>query len=98
MKLILMIYNVKMCSCLYFCFLFCVVPGAAYSILQGWSQDDVVTVELLRRRRWLLLEPLPMESNKASQDSLKPESQDLPGILADDDTDNTSQIMVMFKL
>ncbi|XP_056104407.1 plexin domain-containing protein 2 isoform X1 [Rhinichthys klamathensis goyatoka] len=67
--------------------------GAAYSILQGWSQDDVVTVELLRRRRWLLLEPLPMESNKASQDSLKPESQDLPGILADDDTDNTSQIM-----
>uniref|UniRef100_A0A672S3J2 Plexin domain-containing protein 2-like n=1 Tax=Sinocyclocheilus grahami TaxID=75366 RepID=A0A672S3J2_SINGR len=67
--------------------------GAAYSILQGWSQDDDVTVELLRRRRWLLLEPLPMESNKASQDSLKPESQDSPGILADEDADNSSQIM-----
>uniref|UniRef100_A0A672JY38 Plexin domain-containing protein 2-like n=1 Tax=Sinocyclocheilus grahami TaxID=75366 RepID=A0A672JY38_SINGR len=67
--------------------------GAAYSILQGWSQDDDVTVELLRRRRWLLLEPLPMESNKASQDSLKPESQDSPGILTDDDADNSSQIM-----
>uniref|UniRef100_A0A671SZI5 Plexin domain-containing protein 2-like n=1 Tax=Sinocyclocheilus anshuiensis TaxID=1608454 RepID=A0A671SZI5_9TELE len=51
------------------------------------------TVELLRRRRWLLLEPLPMESNKASQDSLKPESQDSPGILTDDDADNSSQIM-----
>ncbi|XP_042584033.1 plexin domain-containing protein 2-like isoform X2 [Cyprinus carpio] len=60
--------------------------GAAYSILQGWSQDDDFTVELLRRRRWLLLEPLPMESNKASQDSLKPEPHN-------DDADNSSQIM-----
>ncbi len=77
---------------------FRVVPGAAYSILQGWSQDDDVTVELLRRRRWLLLEPPPMETNKASQDSLKPESQDSPGILADEDADNSSQIMVPFKL
>ncbi|KTG01703.1 hypothetical protein cypCar_00017036 [Cyprinus carpio] len=34
-----------------------------------------------------------MESNKASQDSLKPESQDSPGILANDDADNSSQIM-----
>uniref|UniRef100_A0A671LIT3 Plexin domain-containing protein 2-like n=1 Tax=Sinocyclocheilus anshuiensis TaxID=1608454 RepID=A0A671LIT3_9TELE len=61
--------------------------------LTGWSQDDDVTVELFRRRRWLLLEPLPMESNKASQDSLKPESQDSPGILADEGADNSSQIM-----
>lgn len=90
--------NEALCSCLYCCLLFCVVPGAAYSILQGWSQDDVVTVELLRRRRWLLLEPPPMENNKASQDSLKPESQDLSGFLADDDADNSSQIMVMVKL
>uniref|UniRef100_A0A8C1GH39 Plexin domain containing 2 n=1 Tax=Cyprinus carpio TaxID=7962 RepID=A0A8C1GH39_CYPCA len=67
--------------------------GAVYSILRGWSQDDDVTVELLRRRRWLLTGPLPMESNKASQDSLKPESQDSPGILTDDDADNSSQIM-----
>uniref|UniRef100_A0A673J2S7 PSI domain-containing protein n=1 Tax=Sinocyclocheilus rhinocerous TaxID=307959 RepID=A0A673J2S7_9TELE len=59
----------------------------------GWSQDDDVTVELLRRRRWLLLEPLPMESNKASQDSLKPESQDSPVILTDDNADNSSQKM-----
>ncbi|XP_059369684.1 plexin domain-containing protein 2-like [Carassius carassius] len=67
--------------------------GAAYSVLRGWSQDDDVTVELLRRRRWLLQEPLPMESNKASQDSLKPESQDSPGILTDDDADSSSQIL-----
>ncbi|XP_052457410.1 plexin domain-containing protein 2 [Carassius gibelio] len=67
--------------------------GAAYSVLRGWSQDGDVSVELLRRRRWLLQEPLPMESNKASQDSLKPESQDSPGILTDDDTDSSSQIM-----
>lgn len=38
-----------------------------------------------------------MESNKASQDSLKPESQDSPGILPDDEADNSSQIMVNFK-
>lgn len=67
--------------------------GAAYSILQGWSHEDDVTVEVLRRKRWLLLEPSPMESNKASQDSLKPEPQDSPGILADDEADNSSQIM-----
>ncbi|XP_056317931.1 plexin domain-containing protein 2 [Danio aesculapii] len=68
--------------------------GAAYSIPQGWSDDADVTVELLRRRRWLLMEPLPMETNKASQDGLKLESQDSPRILADDDGgDNSSQIM-----
>ncbi|XP_065145398.1 plexin domain-containing protein 2 isoform X2 [Paramisgurnus dabryanus] len=67
--------------------------GAAYSILQGWSHEDDVTVEVLRRKRWLLLEPSPMESNKASQDSLKPEPQDSPGILDDDEADNSSQIM-----
>lgn len=68
--------------------------GAGYSILRGWTQDDDVTVELLRRKRWLLQEPLPKESNKASQDSLKPQdSQDSPGILADDDAENSSQIM-----
>ncbi|KAL0188803.1 hypothetical protein M9458_015902, partial [Cirrhinus mrigala] len=55
--------------------------------------DDDVTVELLRRRRWLLTDSLPMESNKASQDILKPESQDSPGILPDDNADNSSQIM-----
>ncbi|XP_051518191.1 plexin domain-containing protein 2 [Myxocyprinus asiaticus] len=72
---------------------FQITQGSAYSILQGWSQDDEVTVELLRTRRWLLMEPLPMETNKASQDSLVPESQDSPGTLADDDTDKSSQIL-----
>ncbi|XP_026123624.1 plexin domain-containing protein 2-like [Carassius auratus] len=68
--------------------------GAGYSVLRGWTQDDDVTVELLRRKRWLLQEPLPKESNKASQDSSKPQdSQDSPGILADDDAENSSQIM-----
>ncbi|XP_052417814.1 plexin domain-containing protein 2 [Carassius gibelio] len=68
--------------------------GAGYSILRGWTQDDDVTVELLRRKRWLLQEPLPKESNKASQDSSKPQdSLDSPGILADDDAENSSQIM-----
>lgn len=85
--------NFKMCPCCFVSF-----PGAAYSILQGWSHDADVTVELLRRRRWLLMEPLPMETNKASQDGLKLESQDSPGILADDDADNSSQIMVTMNL
>lgn len=79
--------------------MFCVVPGAGYSILRGWTQDDDVTVELLRRKRWLLQEPIPKESNKASQDSSKPQdSLDSPGILADDDAENSSQIMVPFTL
>ncbi|MCI4377630.1 hypothetical protein PGIGA_G00205610 [Pangasianodon gigas] len=64
--------------------------GVSYSVLQGPGQDDDITVEVLRKRRWLS-EPR-MTSNKASQETSEAESQDLPGPLADADADNSSQI------
>ncbi|XP_062850079.1 plexin domain-containing protein 2 [Trichomycterus rosablanca] len=67
--------------------------GASYSMVQGLAQDDDVAVEVLRRRRWLLSEPRPMTSNKASQESSEAESPDLTGALSDLDADNSSQIM-----
>ncbi|XP_076851252.1 plexin domain-containing protein 2-like [Brachyhypopomus gauderio] len=66
--------------------------GVSYSVLQGALQDDDITVELVRRRRWLLSEPHPMTSNKASQESSEAESQDVTGALPDGEADNSSQI------
>uniref|UniRef100_A0A4W4DUS1 PSI domain-containing protein n=2 Tax=Electrophorus electricus TaxID=8005 RepID=A0A4W4DUS1_ELEEL len=63
--------------------------GVSYTVLQGPLQDDDITVEVLRRRRWLLSEPRPMTSNKASQESSEAESE---AALPDGDTDNSSQI------
>ncbi|XP_034159837.2 plexin domain-containing protein 2 isoform X2 [Pangasianodon hypophthalmus] len=64
--------------------------GVSYSVLQGPGQDNDITVEVLRKRRWLS-EPR-MTSNKASQETSEAESQDVPGPLADTDADNSSQI------
>ncbi|KAM9501094.1 plexin domain-containing protein 2 isoform 1-T1 [Clarias gariepinus] len=64
--------------------------GGSYSMLQSPAQDDDITVEVLRKRRWLS-EPR-MTSNKASQDTSEAESQDLPGPLTDAEADNSSQI------
>ncbi|KAI4899925.1 hypothetical protein NFI96_010929 [Prochilodus magdalenae] len=66
----------------------CVFSGVSYSTLQGAAQADDVTVEVLRRRRWLLSEPRPMTNNRASQES----AEDLPGVLEDSEADNSSQI------
>ncbi|KAK1796941.1 hypothetical protein P4O66_008254 [Electrophorus voltai] len=63
--------------------------GVSYTVLQGPLQDDDITVEVLRRRRWLLSEPRPMTSNKASQESSEAESE---AALPDGDADNSSQI------
>ncbi|XP_072544156.1 plexin domain-containing protein 2 isoform X1 [Salminus brasiliensis] len=63
--------------------------GVSYSTLQGrLAQADDVTVEVLRRRRWLLSEPRPMTNNRASQES----AEDLRGMLEDSEADNSSQI------
>ncbi|XP_046707831.1 plexin domain-containing protein 2 isoform X4 [Silurus meridionalis] len=59
-----------------------------YSMIQGPAHDDDITVEVLRKRRWLS-EPR-MTSNKASHEIS--ESQDLPGSLVDTEADNSSQI------
>uniref|UniRef100_A0A8B9LS09 Plexin domain containing 2 n=1 Tax=Astyanax mexicanus TaxID=7994 RepID=A0A8B9LS09_ASTMX len=68
--------------------LFC-VSGVSYSTLQGsLAQAEDVTVEVLRRRRWLLSEPRPMTNNRASLESV----EDLPGLLEDSEADNSSQI------
>ncbi|XP_007230375.3 plexin domain-containing protein 2 [Astyanax mexicanus] len=63
--------------------------GVSYSTLQGsLAQAEDVTVEVLRRRRWLLSEPRPMTNNRASLESV----EDLPGLLEDSEADNSSQI------
>ncbi|KAF4089713.1 hypothetical protein AMELA_G00069810 [Ameiurus melas] len=64
--------------------------GVSYSTLHGPTQDDDVTVEVFRKRRWLS-EPR-MTSNKASQETSEEESRDSPGPLADAEADNSSQI------
>ncbi|XP_053484217.1 plexin domain-containing protein 2 [Ictalurus furcatus] len=64
--------------------------GVSYSMLHGPAQDDDITVEVFRKRRWLS-EPR-MTSNKASQETSEVESQDSPGPLEDAEADNSSQI------
>ncbi|XP_053537244.1 plexin domain-containing protein 2 isoform X2 [Ictalurus punctatus] len=59
-------------------------------MLHGPAQDDDITVEVFRKRRWLS-EPR-MTSNKASQETSEVESQDSPGPLEDAEADNSSQI------
>lgn len=61
-------------------------------MLHGPAQDDDITVEVFRKRRWLS-EPR-MTSNKASQETSEVESQDSPGPLEDAEADNSSQITV----
>lgn len=70
--------------------------GVSYSVLQGSAKDDDITVEVLRKRRWL--PESRMTSNKASQESSEAESQDLLGPLTDAEADNSSQIAVSFHL
>lgn len=70
--------------------------GASYSTLQGPAHDDGITVEVLRKRRWVS-EPR-MTSNKASQEASEAEAQDLPGPMTDAEADNSSQITVSFYL
>ncbi|TSL34566.1 MAM and LDL-receptor class A domain-containing protein 1 [Bagarius yarrelli] len=64
--------------------------GGSYSMLQGLAQDNEVTVEVLRKRRWLS-EP-GNNSNKASQETSQAQLQDLQGPLTDSETDNSYQI------
>ncbi|GAA6071556.1 plexin domain-containing protein 2 isoform X1 [Tachysurus ichikawai] len=67
----------------------------SYSVLQGPAQDDDVTVEVLRKRRWLS-EP-GTTSNKASQETSEADSQGLQGPLTvDTEADNSYQITVSF--
>lgn len=82
--------------------LFSVSPGVSYSYVQGQAEaeDTVVDVKLYshRWRRWTLLKPHNMDSNRASQEqgqeSMPEESEGFPGLLSAEDTDNSSQIEV----
>lgn len=82
--------------------LYSVSPGVSYSYVQGQAEaeDTVVDMKLHshRWRRWTLLKPHNMDSNRASQEqgqeSIPEEPEGFPGLLSAEDTDNSSQIEV----